>query len=150
MKLDDEISPTLGFDIKTVFKDGFKLCIWDIGGQETIRAYWRNYFSETNGILFVIDSSDKRRLLDCKKELENILTKEKLFGASLLILANKQDLTGALTAAQISEILELESNPIYKKREYKIVSCTATTGVGIDAGFDWIVQSVSSKLFILN
>tara|TARA_B110001450_G_C17425959_1_gene401854 strand:- start:401 stop:649 length:249 start_codon:yes stop_codon:yes gene_type:complete len=39
-----EIAPTLGFQIKTVFHQGFKLNFWDVGGQTTIRSYWRNYF----------------------------------------------------------------------------------------------------------
>jgi ADP-ribosylation factor-like protein 3 len=48
---DEEISnikPTQGFNVKTVSKDGIKLTVWDIGGQETIRAYWRNYYQGTN------------------------------------------------------------------------------------------------------
>ena len=38
----------------------------------------------------VVDSADIRRLEDCKKELDSLLTQEKLAGASLLIFANKQ------------------------------------------------------------
>ena len=40
------ISPTLGFSIKTLEYKGFKLNVWDIGGQQTIRSYWRNYFEQ--------------------------------------------------------------------------------------------------------
>ncbi len=40
----NEISPTLGFNIKTLEYENFKLNVWDIGGQKTIRSYWRNYF----------------------------------------------------------------------------------------------------------
>jgi ADP-ribosylation factor-like protein 2 len=43
----DEISPTLGFNIKTLEYNGFKLNMWDIGGQSSIRSYWRNYFEQT-------------------------------------------------------------------------------------------------------
>ena len=38
------ITPTQGFNIKSVASDGFKLNVWDIGGQRKIRPYWRNYF----------------------------------------------------------------------------------------------------------
>ena len=52
-KLCDEdisvIEPTLGFNIKTLDYAGYKLNIWDVGGQQTIRAYWRNYFEKTDG-----------------------------------------------------------------------------------------------------
>jgi ADP-ribosylation factor-like protein 2 len=72
-------------------------------GQQTIRSYWRNYYEQTDGLVWVIDSADGRRLLDCKAELQKLLLQEKLAGASLLILANKQDLPGALTHEEIAK-----------------------------------------------
>lgn len=29
-----------GFNIKSMVRDGFKLNVWDIGGQKAIRPYW--------------------------------------------------------------------------------------------------------------
>ena len=43
------ISPTLGFNIETLEFGGINLNIWDIGGQISLRAYWKNYFEETDG-----------------------------------------------------------------------------------------------------
>jgi ADP-ribosylation factor-like protein 2 len=54
----------------------YKLNVWDVGGQKTIRSYWRNYFEQTDGIIWVVDSADRRRLRDCKEELATILTQE--------------------------------------------------------------------------
>ncbi|XP_052882316.1 ADP-ribosylation factor-like protein 2 [Gossypium arboreum] len=85
----------------------YTLNIWDVGGQRTIRSYWRNYFEQTDGLVWVVDSSDLRRLDDCKMELDNLLKEERLSGASLLILANKQDIKGALTQAEIAKILKV-------------------------------------------
>ncbi|CAG2184054.1 unnamed protein product, partial [Oppiella nova] len=42
------ITPTQGFNIKSVQSVGFKLNVWDIGGQRKIRPYWRNYFDNTD------------------------------------------------------------------------------------------------------
>lgn len=42
------ITPTQGFNIKSVQTEGFKLNVWDIGGQRKIRPYWRNYFENTD------------------------------------------------------------------------------------------------------
>ena len=58
----DLISPTLGFNIKTLEYRGFKLNIWDVGGQTSLRSYWRNYFEQTDGLIWVVDSGDKLRL----------------------------------------------------------------------------------------
>merc|ERR1719261_356101 len=77
----EEIPPTLGYE-------QFKLSIWDVGGQKTIRSYWRNYFEATDGLVWVVDSADRPRLEDCRKELEALLQEERLAGATLLIFAN--------------------------------------------------------------
>ena len=84
----------------------FRLNIWDVGGQKTLRSYWRNYYEQTDGLVWVIDSSDLRRLDDCKAELHNLLKEERLSGASLLVLANKQDIRGALKPAEIAKVNE--------------------------------------------
>merc|ERR1719443_2031378 len=76
-KLSDEdvshIMPTQGFNIKSLIHDGFKLNVWDIGGQKTIRPYWRNYFESTDALVYVIDSSDRRRLEESGTELSELL-----------------------------------------------------------------------------
>ncbi len=56
------ITPTQGFNIKSLVHDGFKLNVWDIGGQRSIRPYWRNYFDQTDALVYVIDSADRKRL----------------------------------------------------------------------------------------
>ena len=42
--------------------EDFKLNVWDIGGQKSIRPYWRNYFDQTDALIYVIDSADRRRM----------------------------------------------------------------------------------------
>jgi signal recognition particle receptor subunit beta len=54
-------------------RDGFKLNVWDVGGQKAIRPYWRNYFESTDGLVFVIDCADRRRLDECGAELARLL-----------------------------------------------------------------------------
>lgn len=62
-----------GFNVKTLNKDGFKLNMWDIGGQRTIRPYWRNYYDNTDGLIFVMDSFDRKRIDEAHKELQLLL-----------------------------------------------------------------------------
>ena len=58
------------------FISRFKLNIWDVGGQKSLRSYWRNYFESTDGLIWVVDSADKGRLEDCKNELKSLLLEE--------------------------------------------------------------------------
>jgi len=147
------ISPTLGFNIKTLeYKttagSDFKLNVWDIGGQQTIRTYWRNYYEQTDGLIWVVDSADQRRLMDCKAELHKLLQQEKLAGASLLIFANKQDLPGALSSKDIAKVLDLQT--ISADRHWRIVSCSAVSGKGLLQGVDWIVTDIASRIFMMD
>ena len=136
----DSIEPTLGFSIQTLeydLRDGnenengdngdesattptpttgtgtstaYQLHLWDIGGQSTIRAYWRNYFEKTDGIIWVVDSGDRRRMKLVKEELDTVLEQERLAGASLLVLANKSDLEGSLGPEAIARALKLNNS----------------------------------------
>ncbi|PAN22036.1 hypothetical protein PAHAL_3G508600 [Panicum hallii] len=142
------ISPTLGFNIKTIKYQKYTLNIWDVGGQKTIRSYWRNYFEQTDGLVWVVDSSDVRRLDDCRAELHNLLKEERLAGASLLVFANKQDIQGALKPAEIAKVLDLAA--MEKSRHWQIVGCSAYTGDGLLQGFDWLVQDVASRIYVLD
>ncbi|PHT42525.1 ADP-ribosylation factor-like protein 2 [Capsicum baccatum] len=126
----------------------YTLNIWDVGGQKTIRSYWRNYFEQTDGLVWVVDSSDLRRLDDCRYELHNLLKEERLSGASLLIFANKQDIKGALSPDEIAKVLNLEA--MDNSRHWRIVGCSAYTGDGILEGFDWLVQDVASRIYMLD
>ena len=48
----------------------------DVGGQRTLRPYWRNYFEQTDAVVWVVDSGDRMRMADCKAELHNLLTED--------------------------------------------------------------------------
>lgn len=119
----DTISPTLGFNIKTLehkgensnesalrnsknnlLLTGYTLNLWDVGGQKSLRSYWRNYFESTDGLVWVVDAADRMRLDACREELNILLLEERLAGATLLVLANKQDLPGALSAQEIKDV----------------------------------------------
>lgn len=145
----DTIEPTLGFNIKTLEHKTYQLNVWDVGGQKTIRAYWRNYFERTDGLLWVVDSTDKARLDICRKELRDLLEQEKLAGASLLIFANKQDVRGAITADEIATSLGLREGSSFQSRHWSIRGCSAMTGEGLVEGIDWIVEDIASRIFTL-
>eukprot|EP00983_Pelagomonas_calceolata_P126674 1161329-Pelagomonas_calceolata.AAC.2 len=51
-------------------------------------------------------SADLARLEDCRQELHAILQEERLFGATLLVLANKQDLPSALKLDELGQWME--------------------------------------------
>lgn len=142
----NEISPTLGFTINTLKSGDYTINMWDIGGQTTIRSYWRNYFEQTDGVIWVVDSSDKLRLKDCKEELHNLLKQDKLAGSTLLVLCNKQDIEGALKTNEIMDFLELN---LITTRHWMILGCSAIKSEGVSKGMEWILDDVNSRIFML-
>eukprot|EP00998_Keelungia_sp_KM082_P009863 NODE_6054_length_660_cov_53.148218_g6031_i0.p1 GENE.NODE_6054_length_660_cov_53.148218_g6031_i0~~NODE_6054_length_660_cov_53.148218_g6031_i0.p1 ORF type:complete len:180 (+),score=60.12 NODE_6054_length_660_cov_53.148218_g6031_i0:79-618(+) len=135
-----QISPTQGFNIKSIEKDGFKLNVWDIGGQKAIRTYWNNYFDNVDAMVYVVDSADQKRVEEAGQELATLLEEEKLRGCPVLVLANKQDLPNAATPATVSDALQLTDQ---RDRKWQIHGCSAKTGENVQESLEWIVKSVT-------
>ena len=83
---------TLGFNVETVEYKNIQFTVWDVGGQDKIRPLWRHYFQNTQGIIFVVDSNDRDRVVEAREELQRMLNEDELRDAILLVFANKQDL----------------------------------------------------------
>ncbi|KAM3070723.1 ADP-ribosylation factor-like protein 2, variant 2 [Clarireedia jacksonii] len=139
------VSPTLGFIIKTIDYEGYKLNIWDVGGQKTLRSYWRNYFEKTDVLIWVVDATDRLRIDDCKEELHGLLQEERLSGASLLVFVNKTDVTGCMDEAEIQEMLQLSSIRTHK---WHIIACSAITGKNLKEGLAWVVEDSKLRMFL--
>jgi len=114
----------------------------DLGGQTSIRPYWRCYYANTAAVIFVIDSTDIERLGTAAEELSAMLNEEELRDAALLVFANKQDQPGAKGAGEISEALRLGE---LKDRNWSIVACSAIDGRGVPEGMDWLVVSLDTS-----
>ena len=59
--------PTIGFNVETVEYKNISFTVWDVGGQDKIRPLWRYYFQNTQGIIFVVDSTIEIVLLKLEK-----------------------------------------------------------------------------------
>ncbi|KAH8706907.1 ADP-ribosylation factor family-domain-containing protein [Phaeosphaeriaceae sp. PMI808] len=134
--------PTIGFNVESVTYKNLNFNVWDLGGQTSIRPYWRCYYANTAAVIFVIDSTDIDRLTTASEELAAMLNEEELRDAALLVFANKQDQPGAKGAGEISEALKLGE---LKDRNWSIVACSAVDGRGVDEGMDWLVSNVNNE-----
>merc|ERR1712176_433305 len=83
--------PTIGFNVETLQYKNIKFQVWDLGGQTSIRPYWRCYYSNTDAIIYVVDSVDKERIGISKNEMVSMLEEDELRDSILLVFANKQD-----------------------------------------------------------
>lgn len=144
--------PTIGFNVEQVTYKNLKFQVWDLGGQTSIRPYWRCYYSNTDAIIYVVDSVDRDRIGISKDELlymlrvstvmvvdydliSNVwaprhiihsfiswtqisnLQEDELAGAILVVLANKQDMEGCMSIAEVHQALGLEA---LKNRTFQV------------------------------
>lgn len=123
-------------------QDGFKLNVWDIGGQREIRPYWKNYYENTDGLVYVVDSADDMRLKECTEELKSLLAEEDLKNVPLLVYANKQDIELALDAPEVMDTLELNS---ITDRTWNLQACSAVKKEGLSEGMEWLIKTISEK-----
>jgi len=127
--------PTIGFNVETVEYKNICFTVWDVGGQDKIRPLWRHYFQNTQGLIFVVDSNDRERVGEAERELHNMLNEDELRDAVVLVFANKQDLPNAMSAAELTEKLRLNS---LHNRSWYIQATCATQGNGLYEGLDWL------------
>lgn len=141
--------PTIGFNVETIEYKSVQITAWDVGGQKRIRDLWHHYFDNTDGVIFIVDSTDTDRLTatsDGKEsaceELWKLMNEDRLRQASFLILANKQDQKSAIKPSELAALLQLNKQ---RSHPWFLQGCSCTTRDGIYEGLDWLIQSVRSQ-----
>lgn len=134
--------PTIGFNVETVSYKNLKFQVWDLGGQTSIRPYWRCYYSNTDAIIYVVDSVDKERIGISKNEMVSMLEEEELKKAILLVFANKQDMEGAMSPTEVAKELGLA---VLRERKWQIFKTSAVKGTGLDEAMEWLVEALKSR-----
>ncbi|KAL0485603.1 ADP-ribosylation factor 1 [Acrasis kona] len=131
--------PTIGFNVEVVQYKKVNFTIWDAGGQDKIRQNWKHYCSNTNGLIFVVDSADKERLGEARDELHKILQEDSMKGVFVLIFANKQDMDQAQSVEDLSSALTLS---YLKQKNIRVQSCSTKTGAGLTEGMQWLSEQI--------
>mgnify|MGYP003706027459 CR=1 FL=1 len=138
------VNPTVGFTLETFKKFNFQWNVWDMSGFGRYRHLWPHYFQYVQGIIFVVDATDKPRVSVAKDELGKILEHPDVLRSKIpiLIMYNKSDVTEKkMTSNVISKILHL-TNTSKIKNPIHTMECTALKGGGIDEGFRWMLESI--------
>ncbi|KAL5733577.1 hypothetical protein ACOSQ2_033269 [Xanthoceras sorbifolium] len=82
-------------------------------------------------------------------ELDNVLKEERLSGASLLILLNKQDIKGALTPAEIASVYVLANELLDLKALFHVEICSVKGSIYIFPCFSCQIDIYLLHKFLL-
>lgn len=139
------------------------LNIWDCGGTDNARPFWHHYYANTDALVWVLDSKDQGRIVQSLCEFKKSLLVDDISPENcniVLLLANKQDLAGALTMADIRDrfIVGLENRSDYDrsigsaetlvellgKRMSFVEGTIGTmpTDAGLVRAFDWLTEKL--------
>ena len=130
-------SPTLGCNVERVVAPGSGTAfeVWDLGGQASLRPSWAAYYKATDAVIMVVDSTDRARAGVAKGELFSLLADAHTRGAPLLVVANKQDVAGAMGVPELTAALSLHS---VQRHDWHVQPACATKGDGLVEGLEWV------------
>ncbi|KMT01151.1 hypothetical protein BVRB_9g224030 isoform A [Beta vulgaris subsp. vulgaris] len=134
--------PTIGFNVETVEYNNLNFAVWDLGGQEKIRALWKHYYRNTQGLIFVVDSTDRGRIIEARNQLHRIISEDELCNAAVLVFANKQDLPNAMPVSEVAHKLGLH---LLRHHTWHIQNASAISGLGLYQGLNWLYQNLCDK-----
>uniref|UniRef100_A0A8C6RU24 ADP-ribosylation factor-like protein 1 n=1 Tax=Nannospalax galili TaxID=1026970 RepID=A0A8C6RU24_NANGA len=124
--------PTIVFNVEMVTYKNLKFQVWDLGGQTSMRPYWRCHYSKTDAVIYVVDNCDRDQIDFSKSELVAMLEEEELRKAILVVFANKQDMEQAMTASEMD-------------RKWQICKTSSTKGTGLDEAMEWLAETLKSR-----
>ncbi|GLI62211.1 hypothetical protein VaNZ11_004802 [Volvox africanus] len=122
-QIQQETSPTFGFNSSTLDEGKYKIEVFDLGGGKTFRTVWSKYLAEVHAIVYVVDAADAPRFEESKKALQDVLECHYMRDKAILVFANKQDLPTASTVAEVAKGLGLATC----RNSHNVIPCTAKT-----------------------
>lgn len=102
-----QYKPTQGFDLGSISFKGFKLRMWDFGGQKAYLKHYLTQYIHGSDIVFIVTDSTPKNVLTTKElvaHTRSLLPKE---ACNIYCLANKQDLTGHMNPVRVKDVLRI-------------------------------------------
>lgn len=121
---------------------------FDLGGHDTARKIWNEYFASVDAIIYMVDATDHDRFHISRNELENLLSYEELQNTPFVILGNKIDIRNAVGEEELRAVLGLENYPRFPTgsrvpegtRPIELFMCSVTKKIGYGEAFEWLIQ----------
>ncbi|CAI5745784.1 unnamed protein product [Peronospora destructor] len=130
MLKDDRVAvhePTLHPNSEELIIGKLRLRTFDLGGHETARRLWRDYFATVDGVVFVVDALDRERFPESKRELDTLLGYDELTNVPALGLYETYG-------------KEARGDKDASIRPIELYMCSVVRRMGYADGFRWMAQ----------
>lgn len=140
-----DIVPTVGFSVDKFQTKALSFTAFDMSGQGRYRNLWEHYYHDCHGVIFVIDSSDKLRMVVAKDELDSLMKHKDIRNRRIPVLffANKMDLRDSVSSIKCSHLMALEE---LKDKPWHMCASNATTGEGLHEGIEWLTDQIKNLI----
>ena len=133
----EDMIPTVGFNMRKVSKGKVSIKLWDLGGQPRFRSMWERYCRGVNAVVYVVDAAAHANVDTAKSELHELLNKPTLSGIPLLVLGNKNDLPGAMSVQEVIDRMELRG---VTGREVCCYCISCKNATNIEICLEWLTK----------
>merc|ERR1712154_339556 len=125
---------------------------FDLGGHETARRIWKDYFATVDGIIFLVDAADRSRFGEAKEELSHLLDEQSLQAVPFVVLGNKIDIPTAASEDELRRDLGLQGHVTFGKdtkpgssgvRPVELFMVSVVKRMGYAEAFQWLSQFLS-------
>lgn len=147
-----EFTPTLYPNTDEIILGDIKLKAFDLGGHETVRRMWKEYFATVDGVVYVVDAMDRSRFPEAEQELRKLMQSDESQQIPFLVLGNKIDMPYAASEEELKAALGLtytygkDREPDDKNendRPIELYMCSVIRRMGYSDGFKWLSKFLS-------
>eukprot|EP00929_Paragymnodinium_shiwhaense_P062042 TRINITY_DN3097_c0_g3_i2.p1 TRINITY_DN3097_c0_g3~~TRINITY_DN3097_c0_g3_i2.p1 ORF type:complete len:194 (-),score=80.76 TRINITY_DN3097_c0_g3_i2:281-862(-) len=141
--------PTLHPHSEELIIKGINFKTYDLGGHETARRIWKDYFATVDGIIFLVDAADRTRFQEAQEELQGLLSEQSLSTVPFVVLGNKIDIPVAASEDELRQALGLYAHTTYGKenkkndsgvRPVELFMVSIVKRMGYAEAFQWLSQ----------
>uniref|UniRef100_A0A8C0HHE4 ARF like GTPase 8A n=1 Tax=Chelonoidis abingdonii TaxID=106734 RepID=A0A8C0HHE4_CHEAB len=61
-QFNEDMIPTVGFNMRKITKGNVTIKLWDIGGQPRFRSMWERYCRGVSAIVYMVDAADQEKI----------------------------------------------------------------------------------------
>jgi len=137
--------PTLHPNQDEMIMGEIRFHAFDLGGHQGARKLWQNYYSNIDGVVFLVDALEQSRFPEAKRELDSLLVIEALAEVPFLILGNKIDVATAASEETLRFQLGLNDTTGKEtaerrdgERPIEVFMCSVVRKMGYADGFRWL------------
>ncbi|MHA2127759.1 MAG: PAS domain S-box protein, partial [Promethearchaeota archaeon] len=134
--------PTINVDISRILVNNISLLTYDIPGKYKVNEIWKPYLKNQDGLIFVLDVTDRIKFSYARDLLHEIAKKQELCDLPLLILFNK----GELTKPDINKLEEEMGVNILGNRPIKSFLTSGISNLNIDKAFNWLTLKIAERV----